>query len=124
MKLVQKILVDFSWAGIAASIYMIVGFPSETAEEALESFAKIKELKDKGLVTHCVYNVFELTPYSVIRASPADFGIKRIPDLKGRDLNPPISRFHSSGMRREKALELCHSFVARLNENRVEEKKI
>lgn len=117
-ELVQKILVDFSWAGIAASIYMIVGFPTETVEEALESFAKIKDLKNKKLITHCVYNVFELTPYSVIRASPADFGIKQVPDMKGKDLNPPISRFHSSGMTREKALELCRLFVALLIENK------
>ncbi|MGE5340228.1 MAG: B12-binding domain-containing radical SAM protein [Candidatus Omnitrophota bacterium] len=113
--LVEHVLSNFHWACIDVSIYMIVGFPTETEEEALASFEKIMRLKEKELIRYCVYNVFEFVPYSEIADSPENFGIRTIPEQKDRDLSPPISRFESTGMSREKALELCHLFIKRFN---------
>lgn len=113
--LVRKVLTNLAWAGIDVSLYMIVGFPTETEAEALESFEGIMALKEEGLIKDCVYNVFELTPYSAAAASPADFGISRVPGINGRDLAPPVSRFDSTGMTRERTFELCRSFIEQIN---------
>jgi anaerobic magnesium-protoporphyrin IX monomethyl ester cyclase len=112
--LVDKILSNISWAGIESVVYMIVGFPGETEEEALFSFGKIKEFMDKGLISDCVYNIFEISPHSAISASPAAFGIEKISCDDDLDLVPPIVNFESAGMSRSTASRLCLSFIREL----------
>lgn len=118
--LVDKILSNISWAGIESVVYMIVGFPGETEEEALFSFSKIKEFIEKGLICDCVYNIFEISPHSPISASPATFGIEKISCDDDLDLMPPIVNFESTGMSRSTASRLCLSFIHEIKELRGE----
>ena len=109
--LVEQILSNLSQVGISAGIYMIVGFPTETEEEARKSYQKILKLKDLGLIKHCIYNVFELAPYSIISSDPDKFGITKIYTKEGADLMPPVSRFESKkGMNRKQAFQLLALF--------------
>jgi radical SAM superfamily enzyme YgiQ (UPF0313 family) len=116
MKVVQQVLSNISWGGINANVYMIVGLPTETEEEALHSFSKVKDFISKGLIKNCIYNIFQISSYSPISLSPEKFGISSIFRPKEDDLAPPITDFKSQGMSRKKASELFLAFLNRLND--------
>ncbi len=108
--MIDKTLQDVSWSGINDIVYMIVGFPSETKKEARDSFERIKSYIAKGCIANCIYNVFEISPFSAIYDNPEKFGITDTYFDHGSDLLPPIIDFKSSGMSREEAIELFLSF--------------
>ncbi|MBW1799292.1 MAG: radical SAM protein [Deltaproteobacteria bacterium] len=113
--LVNKVLSNISWAGIPVVVYMIVGFPTETEAEAIGSFRKVVSFQRKGMIKNCIYNVFEMSPFSSIYSNPEQFGITECESPPGQNLMPVIDDFVSSGMTRERAKELCFSFVRELN---------
>jgi anaerobic magnesium-protoporphyrin IX monomethyl ester cyclase len=112
---VDRVLNDLTWAGIKAYLYMIVGFPTETEEEALTSFEKVKELIQQGLIAGCIYNRFEISSPSPVSRNLERFSITRLHADNSKDLRPPIANFECSGMSRETAIRLMHSFLNYLN---------
>lgn len=112
---IDKVISNISWSGINLYIYMIVGFPTETEEEAVSSFDKIKKLKEEGLIKDAIYNVFEIHPYSDIWKNHKHYGIKSINYKKGFDLLPPLTKgFSAPGMSRKKAINLSRKFTKEL----------
>jgi hypothetical protein len=105
-ELVDSVLSTLSRAGIPASVYMILGLPTETEQEALQSYASVEQLRSEGLIARCNYSLFHIQPYSRIARRPREFGISRIHFPSGQDLEPPAYRFEGSGMARESVIDL------------------
>ena len=114
--LVTKNIKVIKESGIPIVAYMIVGFPTETEEEARESFNKIYEMKKNNLLKRCVYNIFEVAACSPIALEPEKYGISRIIYDQECDLLPPSSEFDADGMSREKATALCNEFIHGLDQ--------
>jgi radical SAM superfamily enzyme YgiQ (UPF0313 family) len=112
---VEKTLKHCADIGIPVHLYMIVGFPTETEQEALESFTRVYEWKETGLAAQVIYNVFEISNGSDIASNPPEYGITEIVSPSSCDLSPPVSDFTGSGMEREKAKSLCSDFIKKLN---------
>jgi hypothetical protein len=96
--------------------YMIVGFPSETEEEAIAGFNGIKELLKSHLISGYYYSHFMISYGSDNWKNPGKYGITNIPVNPKLDLCPDISDAESSGMdpRRSYALSLMMSnYLAR-----------
>lgn len=102
--------------GIPVTAYMIVGFPTETEAEARTSFNRVQRFKELGLLKNCIYNTFELVHDSPISAHPETFQIQKINRTPHLDLAPPLTRFQSSGMSRERARQLCKEFICQSSE--------
>ncbi len=111
---IDRTLDVLSWTDIRVTAYMIVGFPGETEAEALSSFAGIARLVKEGKIHECIYNVFELVPYSAVFREKAKFGVADVSTDPAQDLEPTATRFRSEGMTRERAFELCRRFIAEL----------
>ncbi len=64
-------------AGIAVDLFCMVGFPSETADEALETLAFILEIKDKIVELNCLYALepFALDSCSKVGTAPEEYGV-------------------------------------------------
>jgi radical SAM superfamily enzyme YgiQ (UPF0313 family) len=103
---IDRVLSNLSWAGLPASAYMIVGFPTETEREALDSFEKLREMRRSGLIVDHHYNPFQIAPHSPVAMQPHAYGIERISTLPGMDLDPPVYRFEGTGMPRERVYQL------------------
>lgn len=75
--------------GIAMHLYLIVGFPTETKEEAFESldFILNNEQLVNSLGLSCQPSLFELEKASPILHSPASYGITKVMEPKGHDLS-------------------------------------
>ncbi|MEO5360988.1 MAG: B12-binding domain-containing radical SAM protein [Nitrospirota bacterium] len=108
--LIDEVLSNLAWAGLGVILYMIVGFPTETEEEAIAGFEKVKTLYTEGKITHFRYHSFNIAPYSDIYDNPSHYHIDKMIKHDGEDLAPPISDFQCAGMSREQASALEITF--------------
>lgn len=101
-----EILKNSDKAGIWNTVYMFIGFPTETEEEALETINFIKENRD---IIHTVcLSKFVLLPNSPIYKDYKKYGISKIISKKGFDV---LERYEtSSGMTRKEVDQIHHDF--------------
>jgi hypothetical protein len=92
-------------ADIAVHMYVIVGFPSETREEALETldFVTSNEgfMKSKG--ASCLTCLFELEKHAPIMRDPGKYGLTKIGHPKQDDLSLGFFYETNEGMAPEEA---------------------
>jgi len=88
-EITKNIIADCDETGIAIHMYVIVGFPSETREEALETLDFVisneKFLKAKG--ASCLACLFELEKHAPILRDPGKYGLTKIGHPKQDDLS-------------------------------------
>ncbi len=106
VKMIHHVLSNISWAGIPASAYMIVGLPTETEQEALDSHARVRELQRRGRLQHLHYTLFRIEAHSDIASHPEHYGILRLNAPADQDLDPPVIDFDSTAMSRQRAVRL------------------
>ena len=87
---ITKNIIDYcDETGVAIHMYVIVGFPSETREEALETLDFVisneKFLKSKG--SSCLACLFELEKHAPILRDPGKYGLTKIGHPKQDDLS-------------------------------------
>jgi anaerobic magnesium-protoporphyrin IX monomethyl ester cyclase len=83
--------------------YMIIGFPSETEEEAHRSFAQLQSMVESGWLKDYYYSFFHLAPGSHVWQHPELYGIERMDADPKLDLDPELMYFPGSGMPRWQA---------------------
>jgi radical SAM superfamily enzyme YgiQ (UPF0313 family) len=113
-ELIQKNLTALTWGGMDALLYMIVGFPSETEEEARRGFQKLQEHRKEGLSATCQFNPFMLFPDSPVGRDPAKYGVTRVIYNPRQDLCAPAEAWNAPGMSIQKARELAEEFAKRM----------
>ena len=114
--LAERVISNASWAGIPVGAYMMVGFPSETEEEARKSFKTIQECIRQGAVQSVFYSAFQIAPGSSVMRHPEKFGISTITFPEGADLDVPAVDFEAPGMPRRIAFRLVQEFSSLLRE--------
>ena len=75
-----KIIKDCYNAGISVTMQTVLGFPSETADEAMDTVAFLVE--NSNLITGPAFNTYYLTPGNKIYNNPEKYGIKFEKDPK------------------------------------------
>jgi len=63
-------------AGIRVHLYLMYGFPSQTAEEAIEALDFVRRLFRRGLVASAYWHRFALTCHSPLCRAPSKFGVR------------------------------------------------
>lgn len=88
-EITKNIMDNCDETGIAIHMYVIVGFPSETREEALETLDFVisneKFLKSKG--ASCLACLFELEKHAPILRDPGKYGLTKIGHPKQDDMS-------------------------------------
>ena len=88
-EITKSIIDNCDETGIAIHMYVIVGFPSETREEALETLDFVisneKFMKSKG--ASCLACLFELEKHVPILRDPGKYGLTKIGHPKQDDLS-------------------------------------
>jgi len=114
---VKKVLDECLKLGIAFHLYVIVGFPTETEDEALETlnFVLNKEyINSEGY--SCLPSLFGMEKDSPIVGNPSEYGLASIRAPKGEDLGLGYLYEVGQGMSPEKAEEMYHYMIGKLSE--------
>lgn len=117
-EVVRKVIDDCLEEDMAVHVYTIVGFPTETFQEAMDSMNFI--LDNKRLVSSqgfsflpCLYG---MEIHSPITQDPARYGLRRIMTPKREDLSLGYFYEVGEGMTPEQAEELHTAIVERVNQ--------
>jgi radical SAM superfamily enzyme YgiQ (UPF0313 family) len=113
--LIDRCLEEISWSGINVVAYMMVGLPTETEEEARDSFARVTSHMDCGNLSYAWYSRYYISERSPIHINPERYGVRRYSIPKERDLAFYSNDFEHEGMKKDTAQRLYNEFVSELN---------
>lgn len=114
---VKKVLDECLQAGISFHLYIIIGFPTETENEALETigFVLNKEYLDSPGFS-CLPSLFGMEKDSPITQNPSEYGLRSIMSPKGEDLGLGYFYEVEQGMSPEEAGRMYHYAISQLSE--------
>lgn len=73
---VAQVTDNFTQAGIMVHAYLMYGFPTQTAQETIDSLEMVRQLFELGIVQSGFWHQFALTTHSPIGLNPEKFKIK------------------------------------------------
>ena len=114
---VKRVLDTCLKVGIAFHLYIIVGFPTETDKEALETldFVLHKEYLN-SLGFSCLPSLFGMEKDYPVTHSPAEYGLRSIMSPKGEDLGLGYFYEVEQGLSPEDAGEMYYYIIERLSQ--------
>ncbi|GAB2770440.1 radical SAM protein [Rhabdobacter roseus] len=81
---VARVADAFTQAGIMVHAYLMYGFPTQTAQETIDSLEMVRQLFEQGVVQSGFWHRFAMTAHSPVGLHPAAFNVQRIgPDFGG-----------------------------------------
>ncbi|MCY7353286.1 MAG: radical SAM protein [Cytophagaceae bacterium] len=81
---VARVADGFTQAGIMVHAYLMYGFPTQTAQETIDSMEMVRQLFLNGVVQSGFWHRFAMTAHSPVGLHPAEFDVQRIgPDFGG-----------------------------------------
>jgi hypothetical protein len=86
---VARVTRAFTDAGIMVHAYLMYGFPTETAQETIDSLERVRQLFEAGCVQSAFWHRFAATAHSPIGQRPELFGIRLLREPP--DMNQPAS---------------------------------
>lgn len=73
---VAKVTDHFTRAGIMVHAYLMYGFPTQTAQETIDSLEVVRQLFEAGVVQSGFWHQFAMTAHSPIGLNPSQFKVK------------------------------------------------
>lgn len=87
---VARVTRNFTEAGIMVHAYLMYGFPSQTAQETIDSLEMVRQLFEAGVLQSGFWHQFALTAHSPVGLDPKAYGIKIEPGCSGPFANNDI----------------------------------
>lgn len=75
---VARVADGFTQAGIMVHAYLMYGFPTQTAQETIDSLEMVRQLFEIGVVQSGFWHRFAMTAHSPVGLHPAEFDVMRI----------------------------------------------
>jgi hypothetical protein len=73
---VAKVTDHFTRAGIMVHAYLMYGFPTQTAQETIDSLEVVRQLFEAGVIQSGFWHQFAMTAHSPVGLNPAQFKAK------------------------------------------------
>jgi hypothetical protein len=114
---VKRVLDECLKVGISFHLYIIIGFPTETEKEALETldFVLKKEYLDSPGFS-CLPSLFGMEKDSPITQNPSEYGLRSIMAPGGEDLGLGYFYEVEQGMSPAEAERMYHHVISQLSE--------
>ena len=88
---------NFTEAGIMVHAYLMYGFPTQTAQETIDSLEMVRQLFEAGILQSGFWHQFAMTAHSPVGMYPEQFGVKKETDQIGSFANNDLVHLDPSG---------------------------
>jgi radical SAM superfamily enzyme YgiQ (UPF0313 family) len=101
VKQVAKVADNFTESGIMVHAYLMYGFPTQTAQETIDSLEVVRQLTELGVVKSGFWHQFAMTVHSPVGKNPEKFGVVRETPIDSPFANNDLYHSDPSGCEHE-----------------------
>jgi hypothetical protein len=87
----------FTEAGIMVHAYLMYGFPTQTAQETIDSLEMVRQLFESGVMQSAFWHLFTMTAHSPVGLNPEKYKVKKITEVVGSFANNDIMHEDPAG---------------------------
>jgi hypothetical protein len=98
---VAKVTEILTQAGIMVHAYLMYGFPTQTAQETIDSLEVVRQLFMNGILQSGFWHQFAMTAHSPVGLNPDQFGVKRMSQQIGTFANNDLVHIDKRGANHE-----------------------
>ncbi|MGV3460157.1 MAG: B12-binding domain-containing radical SAM protein [Flavobacterium sp.] len=99
---VARVTRNFTEAGIMVHAYLMYGFPTQTAQETIDSLEMVRQMFEAGILQSGFWHQFAMTAHSPVGLEPEKFSVVKESDITGSFANNDIVHIDSSGANHDK----------------------
>jgi hypothetical protein len=94
---VARVNKNFTEAGIMVHAYLMYGFPTQTAQETIDSLEMVRQLFKAGILQSAFWHQFAMTAHSPVGMEPAKYKVEKQTDAIGAFANNDIVHIDPTG---------------------------
>ena len=94
---VAQVTRNFTEAGIMVHAYLMYGFPTQTAQETIDSLEMVRQMFEIGTLQSGFWHQFAMTAHSPVGMYPEQFGVKKESETIGSFANNDIVHIDPKG---------------------------
>ncbi|MEI7725146.1 MAG: radical SAM protein [Bacteroidota bacterium] len=98
---VARVAGNFTRTGILVHAYLMYGFPTQTAQETIDSLEVVRQLFMNGVVQSGYWHQFAMTAHSPVGLNPEKFGVEKENQPPGSFANNDLIPIDKSGCNHE-----------------------
>jgi radical SAM superfamily enzyme YgiQ (UPF0313 family) len=93
---------NFTEAGIMVHAYLMYGFPTQTAQETIDSLEMVRQMFKLGILQSAFWHLFTMTAHSPVGLDPEKFKVKKRSSFVGSFANNDIEHDDLTGADHER----------------------
>lgn len=94
---VAKVNKHFTEAGIMVHAYLMYGFPTQTAQETIDSLEMVRQMFAAGILHSAFWHQFTMTAHSPVGLEPEKYKVKKLTETAGSFANNDIDHIDPTG---------------------------
>ncbi len=99
---VARVTRNFTEAGIMVHAYLMYGFPTQTAQETIDSLEMVRQMFETGVLQSGFWHQFAMTTHSPVGLYPEKFNVVKESDIVGSFANNDIVHIDKTGANHDK----------------------
>jgi hypothetical protein len=99
---VARVTRNFTEAGVMVHAYLMYGFPTQTAQETIDSLEMVRQMFETGILQSGFWHQFAMTAHSPVGMYPEKFGVLKESDIIGSFANNDIVHIDNTGASHDK----------------------
>lgn len=94
---VARVTHNFTQAGIMVHAYLMYGFPTQTAQETIDSLEMVRQMFESGILQSAFWHQFAMTAHSPVGMYPGQFNVSKVTADIGAFANNDIVHVDQGG---------------------------
>jgi hypothetical protein len=99
---VARVTQNFTQAGIMVHAYLMYGFPTQTAQETIDSLEMVRQMFEAGILQSGFWHQFAMTAHSPVGMYPEQFDVVKETEAIGTFANNDIVHIDANGAKHDK----------------------
>ena len=98
---VAKVNKNLTDAGIMVHAYLMYGFPTQTAQETIDSLEMVRQMFETGILQSAFWHQFTMTAHSPVGLEPEKFNVKKAKEVAINFANNDVEHIDETGTEHE-----------------------